>query len=174
MFHEHDRLGINCWVPLTAAGKDRPGVAVMPLGVRQTRAYLKYSGNGYESREGEISNMNHFRHENLAQEELQKAGLSFVSPQLVPGDALVFTNFTIHATYINRGMTDPRTSIECRTLVDAPELLDQIDPPGGRTPVAAVSRQTKMPGGGQPRGATRRPRRLGTRLRQGVSKALRT
>lgn len=119
MFHQHDKLGVNFWLPLTTAGGDRPGISVVPLGVEETKAYLDYSADGYLAREGDFANMKHFRYERLQLKKLEQAGLSFVMPQMNPGDALAFTNFTIHATYINDRMTKPRTSIEGRMLVES-------------------------------------------------------
>jgi hypothetical protein len=120
MFHQHDTLGVNFWVPLTTAGTDRPGLAVIPMGVEETKSYLDYSRLGHKRREIDFAFTNHFRHEKLGLDSLRKSGLygQFVSPHLNPGDALAFTNFTIHATYINEIMTLPRTSIECRVLIE--------------------------------------------------------
>jgi len=61
--------------------------------------------------------MNHFRPEKLDVEKMRKARLNFVTPQMNPRDVLAFTNFTIHATHIDKGMNSPRTSIECRMLI---------------------------------------------------------
>ena len=120
MFHEHDKLGINFWLPLTSAGKERPGLALVPMGVEETKIYLEYNAQGYEPREPDIASMNHFRTEKLELESLREAGMKFVKPYMNPGDALAFTNFTIHATYIHEAMTHPRTSIEGRMLVEPP------------------------------------------------------
>ena len=117
MFHQHDSLGVNFWLPLTSAGKDNPGLAVVPLGVEETKIYLAYDSAGYEPREGDFANMRHFRHENLDEAKLETARLTFVMPQMDPGDTLAFTNFTIHATYVHPEMTEPRTSIEARMLI---------------------------------------------------------
>jgi len=39
--HQHDQLGVNFWLPLTTAGANRPGLAIVPLGVEETKNYLK-------------------------------------------------------------------------------------------------------------------------------------
>jgi hypothetical protein len=118
MFHQHDALGINFWLPLTTAGKDRPGLAVVPMGIEESKRYLEYSAHGHEPRDGDFAAMHHFRHEKLEPEKLQAAGLNFVIPHMNPGDTLAFTNFTIHATYVDEGMAHPRTSIEGRMLIE--------------------------------------------------------
>ena len=120
MFHGHDRLGINFWLPLTTAGKERPGLALVPMGVEETKIYLEYNAEGYEPREPDFASMNHFRTEKLELESWREAGMTFVKPHMNPGDALAFTNFTIYATYIHEAMTHPRTSIEGRMLVEPP------------------------------------------------------
>jgi hypothetical protein len=118
MFHQHDILCVNFWLPLTTAGKDRPGIAIVPMGVEESKSYLEYSANGYEPRELDFAYMHHFRHEKLEPAKLQEAGLHFIIPHMNPGDALAFTNFTIHATYVDEGMVHPRTSIEGRMLIE--------------------------------------------------------
>jgi hypothetical protein len=118
MFHQHDTLGINFWLPLTTAGTDRPGIAVVPLGVEETKQYLEFNPKGYEQRDGDFGSMRHFRSEKLAADKLQRAGLHFAMPHMKPGDALAFTNFTIHATHVTEAMTHPRTSIEGRMLIE--------------------------------------------------------
>jgi Phytanoyl-CoA dioxygenase (PhyH) len=135
MFHQHNSLGVNFWLPLTTAGKDRPGLAVLPMGVEETKAYLQYNPKGYAPRAYDFASMHHFRHEKLELDELKKAGLyeSFAKPQMNPGDALAFTNFTIHATNTDAAMTHPRTSIEGRVLIEpllqsAPATLPQPQP----------------------------------------------
>jgi len=118
MFHQHDILGVNFWLPLTTAGKERPGLSVIPLGVEETKSYLAYSSKGYEAREGDLANMSHFKHENLDVDKLRDARLNFVAPHMNPGDTLAFTNFTIHATYVHDAMILPRSSIEARMLIE--------------------------------------------------------
>jgi len=113
-FHQHDLLGINFWTPLTDAGIDQPGLAVVPMGVEETRAYLEYNPEGYERTDQDIGLMHHFRTRKLESDDL---AARFVRPQLRPGDVLAFTNYTIHATSVLPHMTKSRTSIEMRVLL---------------------------------------------------------
>ena len=57
------------------------------------------------------------RHEKLACRKDAQGAAKLCSPHMNPGDALAFTNFTVHATNIDKGVNGPRISIECRMLV---------------------------------------------------------
>jgi hypothetical protein len=135
-FHQHELLGINFWTPLTNAGIEEPGLAVIPIGVEDTRRYLEYNPDGYERRPGDIGHMHQFRTEKLEPTALQQSGLanSIVRPKLRPGDVLAFTNFTIHATSVEPHMTKQRTSIEVRVLLldrpKAPSPTSELDSVG--------------------------------------------
>jgi hypothetical protein len=113
-FHQHELLGINFWTPLTDAGINEPGLAIVPMGVEDTRAFLEYNPEGYERTEHDFSFMHLFRTKKYENEELKAR---FVRPQMHPGDVLAFTNFTIHATSLQPHMTKSRTSIEMRVLL---------------------------------------------------------
>jgi hypothetical protein len=63
--------------------------------------------------------MRHFRRKHLQLGKLQAAGLNFIRPHMSLGDIVVFTNFTIHATYVDERMTHPRTGIEGRMPIEA-------------------------------------------------------
>lgn len=122
MFHQHDVLGINFWTPLTPAGGDAPGLAVVPASVEEIKAHLAYDEHGYERRADDHGQMHHFRYDRLAPDAMEASGMTarFERPVLQPGDVLAFTNFTIHATAIAPAMTRPRTSIEVRVLLLEP------------------------------------------------------
>lgn len=119
MFHQHDNLGINFWTPLTDAGIDQPGLAVMPMGVEETQAFVEYNPDGYERASHDHANMHLFRYQKLEPQALRDAGLAdrFIRPKMRRGDILAFTNYTIHATSMEPHMTKCRTSIEVRVLL---------------------------------------------------------
>ena len=118
-FHQHTSLGINFWTPLTPAGLDSPGIQVLPLGVERTRKYLDYSETGHDDVVQVLASQHHFRCERMELAALDAVGLleQFWAPEMDPGDVLAFTNFTMHASYVEAGMTLPRTSIEARVLL---------------------------------------------------------
>jgi len=119
MFHQSDNLGINFWTPLTEAGGDAPGLAVLPLGPAEALNYLEYNPAGHDPLPGDFANMGRFAHRKLTPERLAEANLDrlWQRPVMQPGDVLAFTNFTIHSTSVLAGMTKPRTSIEARVLL---------------------------------------------------------
>jgi hypothetical protein len=121
-FHKCDTLGLNFWTPLTPAGGERPGLAVLPLGVKAAQAYMEFNPDGHDG-EPETANQSKFRNSKALLENLERAGLAkdLWRPLLNPGDILVFTNFTIHGTWCEAGMTSPRTSIEARVLLIPPD-----------------------------------------------------
>jgi ectoine hydroxylase-related dioxygenase (phytanoyl-CoA dioxygenase family) len=156
MVHQHETLGINFWTPLTNAGIEEPGLAVIPMSVHDTRVYLEYDPKGYALRPDDIGNLRYFRYEKLDPAALESAGMTgrFERPMLRPGDVLAFTNYTIHATSVEPRMTKHRVSIEVRILLfDRPGTADletkrgtagaSDDQSGGRM-------QSELPSQGQP------------------------
>ena len=117
-----DRFSINFWTPLTACGKNAPGLTVLLIGVRETRDYLEFNETGYEPGPGDIAHMHKFRCSKMQLEVLQEHELLRYkwSPEFEKGDILAFTNLTMHATHYLPSMTQPRTSIEVR--VDLPAV----------------------------------------------------
>ena len=120
MVHQRDALVLNCWTPLTDAGIDQPGLAVIPIGIKATLDYVEHRDEGYPT-ENPLNidgpHMRYFRADKMTSETLAAEGMEFWRPQMHPGDVLVFTNYTIHATSRAPGMTGSRTSIEARIRI---------------------------------------------------------
>jgi hypothetical protein len=115
-FHSIHQLSINFWTPLTACGKDSPGLKIILLGLQKTRSYLDFSEVGYEPGPEDIGCMRHFRCSKERLDQLEEHGLAkcIWVPEFRKGDILAFTNFTMHATHCLPDMTKPRTSVEVR------------------------------------------------------------
>jgi hypothetical protein len=121
-YHFIHQLSINFWTPLTACGKNSPGVKVILLGEEETKDYLEFYEAGYAPEPDDIDNMCHFRCNKMRLDTLRKHELTeyLWAPQFEKGDILAFTNFTMHATHYLPEMAQPRTSVEVRiSLADA-------------------------------------------------------
>lgn len=118
-FHQFNLLCLNFWTPLTKAGGDRPGLQVLPMGIADSKAYMEFKSEGHADAGQQQANFSRFRVHKAELEALEEAGLlhALWRPTLEPGDVLVFTNFTIHGTWSEPGMSDQRTSIEARVLL---------------------------------------------------------
>lgn len=86
---------VTCWVPLTPAGADAPGLEILATRLEEL----------------------------LAPDELTEAAVSrrfgdegSWTPRLSPGDVLLFGGDTLHRTHVTAAMTEDRTSVELRTF----------------------------------------------------------
>jgi hypothetical protein len=120
-YHFIHQLSINFWTPLTACGKNSPGIKVVLLGEQETKDYLEFDEAGYAPEPGDIDNMRHFRCNKMRLDKLQEHELAkyLWAPEFEKGDILAFTNFTMHATHYLPEMTQPRTSVEVRISLPA-------------------------------------------------------
>jgi hypothetical protein len=132
-FHYIHELSINFWTPLTACGKDSPGLEVILLGVQETRDYLEFNEAGYEPGPDDIALMHHFRWNKARLDKLKESGLAkhIWAPEFEEGDILAFTNFTMHATHYLPGMKTPRTSVEVRVNMPG-AIVSMLGPQGGK------------------------------------------
>ena len=114
---------INCWISLTAAGLDAPGVEVLDVPVHDLHPDLYSFGNDY------------FEKQRLAPDKV-KAQLALDSkvkarfgnptstiPIFAPGDAIMFDHFAMHRTHFTPEMTQNRMSLEIRAC--DPVLFDK-------------------------------------------------
>lgn len=108
---------INCWFPLVPSGKDAPGLELVAYPIREIFTPPKAgspSADAYEQLE-------------LDEETIRQRydGKFFWHPEMQPGDAMVFDNFTLHRTYYREGMNKDRYSMEIRSTRTSPSLRKQ-------------------------------------------------
>ena len=114
--------GFNFWTPLAAAGRDRPGLEVV-------------IGSG-----GPI-----LAHEVIRDAEATAELITTRSagrlwhPEVKAGDALVFTTFMLHRTYVVPGMDPVRYSLELRG-----DITEQIPIAGVRAADWSAPRETSL------------------------------
>jgi hypothetical protein len=101
---------INIWMPLVACGLEAPSLEVAPIGLKNLWPVIQTEAEA-ESK--------YYAHYALNTESVL-AGIGGPNklwhPQLWPGDVLVMDPYLIHRTYATAEMSQPRYSIELRTL----------------------------------------------------------
>ncbi len=115
-YHDHEVFALNFWTPITACGRDAPGLQVALAPVETTKDYLGYDPESRTMRAGDVANTHKFDLGAMDEGAIVArfgAG-SLFAPEFAPGDVLVFTNFTLHRTYVHPGMDRPRLSLELR------------------------------------------------------------
>lgn len=120
--HYDHCLTVNFWTPLDPCGRDAPGLGVVPISVAATKDYLAYDPVGYTPGEHDIALMHKFLMSRARPQAIAAAGLVTEMPEMVLGDMLAFTNFTLHGTHYDPAMTKPRTSVELRVDLIGAEI----------------------------------------------------
>lgn len=107
-FMGSDVTVVNCWIPLVPCGVEAPGLEVVVAGGREVLATGGQGGKG-----GAI-----YDAIDLSEERVVRAfGIETLwHPAFELGDVLLFTNFTIHRTYVRPEMAENRISIEARAV----------------------------------------------------------
>ncbi len=100
-------LVLNFWIPLVACGRDAPGLEVVmehPQGsIDRDSAVNQPSLPDYSGID-------------IPDEEVMRrfGADKLWHPEMEPGDVLVFSNLTVHRTYMHAGMSRDRISLEVR------------------------------------------------------------
>ena len=105
--HNPHKFGVNVWVPLTPANLDGyPGLTLISLSPQEVIRQTEY--NSRVSRKKSINRE--------ASNTLFSRRFLFrrTHPRCVPGDALIFTNWTLHGTNVDRQLAGTRASLELR------------------------------------------------------------
>lgn len=97
---------INLWLPLTPVGQDFPSLELCLDGPQQPLLRLSDS-------------------EQERQDLLRRLDLARWQIEMQPGDALLFTGFTLHRTWMTESMTQVRYSAEIRLIAAADTHLTQ-------------------------------------------------
>ncbi|PIQ23707.1 hypothetical protein COW36_20205 [bacterium (Candidatus Blackallbacteria) CG17_big_fil_post_rev_8_21_14_2_50_48_46] len=112
---------LHCWSPLVSCGVDRPGLELIPAGLKAIRPLSQKPFRGehfYDNRDLDLESeiLPYFPAESFWMEPMQ------------PGDALFYDSFCLHRTYLTSEMTQPRYNLEMRFLpaVDLPAEIAQL------------------------------------------------
>lgn len=123
MFLGNRRKALNLWMPLTPCGENHPGLEVIshPVEVLWESDWVQQEKTptlqaGYDALA-------------IAPERLEAAFApdDFWHPVMQPGDVLVFSNLTLHRTFLHPAMNQPRISLELRCTRS--EWADGFDSP---------------------------------------------
>jgi hypothetical protein len=98
----------NIWLPLTPVGRDHPSVEIVRGSHRRMRELPLPSPHNGQFADGWVAK--YF------------APAAHITPELAPGDALVFHHCTLHRTQVLNRDTIGRVSIECRVTQQAAYL----------------------------------------------------
>jgi ectoine hydroxylase-related dioxygenase (phytanoyl-CoA dioxygenase family) len=121
-----EKMVIAFWSPLDPCGKDAPGLAMVRAPLPHTFNYMrrKFPGKsipGWSSMT-EWNDTGAFR---LAALEDEFGKNSFFTPEMGPGDLLIFNNYTIHWSHVNDKMTNGRSAAIQRWQGEGAELRNQ-------------------------------------------------
>lgn len=94
-------LVLNFWIPLVDAGLDAPGLEIVCEGMDKLITMPKNSFSSYDDIKVSPSFMKQY-------------DKKIWHPEVRAGDALVFSNYTLHKTYITPEMQKTRIAIEMR------------------------------------------------------------
>jgi hypothetical protein len=119
-YHRDTLFALNFWVPFEPSGEAHrsPGLEIAAVDLRTVASYLEY-----DPHTSALFNEAKFERSII----VAAFGEQCMSrPVLAPGDVLVFTNWTLHGTYLSPLMTRGRLSAEVRLAGDnsvADELI---------------------------------------------------
>lgn len=108
---------LNTWCPLVACNDGHaPGLEVVLEPLTQ-RILPPHASN---------PNLNRYEQMELAADWVESTyGVNKIwHPELSPGDALIFSSFTIHRTYLTPEMSGERISLEFRSAKATPEVIN--------------------------------------------------
>jgi hypothetical protein len=100
-------LVLNFWIPLVACGRDAPGLEVV---LEHPPGIIDRDSDIHEPSLADYSGID------LAEDAVMRrfSADKLWHPEMQPGDVLVFSNLTVHRTYMHAGMTHDRISLEVR------------------------------------------------------------
>jgi hypothetical protein len=109
---------VNFWVPFQECGVEAPGLQLLPLAYKETRAYSGYTGAIH--RDGQRWNRGYFRSDYFDADDIVSdfGENALLRPVMKPGDLIVSSNWVIHGTYRTAQMRNGRTNMEARLIGD--------------------------------------------------------
>ncbi|MGI8571027.1 MAG: phytanoyl-CoA dioxygenase family protein [Solirubrobacteraceae bacterium] len=90
---------LNVWLSLSDCGDRAPGLVMVPRRIER----IVQTGTPGARFDWSVSPV-------VAEDEAGSAGI--IHPAFAPGDAVLFDNFFLHATWVHDGMPDPRYALE--------------------------------------------------------------
>jgi hypothetical protein len=114
LYHGDGNFIINVWCPLQDAGETfgRPSLSLVPSPLHEIVPLLRNNGDMLKPTDPRFKQF--------------VAGHESVPVELAAGDVAIFSNWTLHETYITPSMTEGRTSLEIRVLGNSEWFFQRI------------------------------------------------
>jgi hypothetical protein len=114
LYHDDGNFIINVWCPLQDVGEKfgRPSLRFIPAPLHEIVPLLRNNGDVLKPTDPRFKQF-------VAEHES-------VPIELAAGDVVIFSNWTLHETYITPSMADGRTSAEIRVLGNSERFLQRI------------------------------------------------
>jgi hypothetical protein len=114
LYHYDSNFTINVWCPLQDAGEafGRPSLSFIPAPLHEIVPLLRNDGDILKPPDPRFKQF--------------VAGRESTPIELAAGDVVIFSNWTLHETYITRSMKEGRTSAEVRVLGNSETFLQRI------------------------------------------------
>lgn len=149
----HFHFTINFWVALDECGADAPGILAVRAPFKEVLEFTGFKPEVGEPQGAKgVFNFPAFAeitkalarpqeplHSSaLAQFQRQFAGRIW-TPQMLAGDAMVLTNWTLHGTHFAPGMTKRRESVELRFSAPNETLFTMLERQNSKAGVASIA-----------------------------------
>jgi hypothetical protein len=114
LYHDDGDFVINVWCPLQDVGETfgRPSVSLIPAPLHEIVPLFRNNGDVLKPSDPRFKRF--------------VAGRESTPIELAAGDVVIFSNWTLHETYITSSMREGRTSAEIRLLGNSETFLRRI------------------------------------------------
>jgi len=125
-------FALTVWIAFDRCGQDAPGLTIIADNHKGTRKYVGFKGGERRSQVGEWDYERYSKDAFAAERVSAYYRERMWRPILEPGDAVLFTNWTLHATHRTSAMRLPRiaaiTRFEGNTFNPKTSILDWLRP----------------------------------------------
>ena len=114
--HYNDMLyGLTIWIPLDPCGREAPGLQILTANHHEVRRFVDFDPSR-PAPEAPYLNFHKYRPDAFHADRIHRqfGSSRIVTPECVPGDVIIFSNWTLHATYHHDGMQRSRSVIQAR------------------------------------------------------------
>ena len=115
MYFNDSLYGLTVWIPLQECGRDAPSLDVIVADHHEVRRKSGFALNRPSLGEKQF-NFHHYKKDFFAEQNLRQHFPleSFLTPEFTPGDVMLFSNWAIHGTNRNLGLSLSRSAIQLR------------------------------------------------------------
>ncbi len=115
MYFNDSRFGLTVWLPLDRCGRDAPGLETILAGHEEVRRYTGFDRQRPVPSEPRW-NWHHYEEGVFAEEKLRRhfPRERWFAPEFSGGDLMVLSNWALHGSYREPGMSRPRSAVQVR------------------------------------------------------------